>query len=107
MMKKHRVRAIELMPDLATTHEGKPFRWLEVMVEALKKRVPEDAQAVCLAHGLRDLEFTWESPMTEIEKMEAALAQMNALARQARDLIPRGGGMTAEETQKLRQLLGV
>ncbi|MBK6790844.1 MAG: hypothetical protein IPG77_25320 [Betaproteobacteria bacterium] len=61
----------------------------------------EEARAVIRRPGLRSLRHT----LSEIEQLQATVAEMQASAAQIKALLPIEGGVSAAAADKLRELL--
>ena len=105
--KKLQLRAIDLMPDLATRGpEGVPFRWLESLVEKVKAAVPDTEEVSCKVHNAQSLVFGYEHVLTPAEQLQEDLDVLKGKAAQILVMLPRDGeSMTAEQVKLLRKLI--
>ena len=99
------LRAIDLIQGLGNEHDGIPFRWLTSLVEKVKAQVPDDEESTCMVHGVAGLTFSYEHTLSEIEQLQATVADMQAKAEQIKALLPIEGGVSAQVADKLRELL--
>jgi len=99
------LRAIDLIQGLDSEGEGVPFRWLNSLVEKVQAQVPDDEESTCLVHGAAGLTFTFEHTLSEVEKLQATIADMQSTAAQIKALLPIEGGVSAQAADKLRELL--
>lgn len=99
------LRAIDLIPGLNSEGEGVPFRWLSSLVEKVKAIVPDDEEASCKVHGAAGLTFTFEHTLSEVEQLQATVAEMQATAAEIKSLLPIEGGVSPAVADKLRELL--
>ena len=99
------LRAIDLLPGLGNDHDGIPFRWLTSFVEKVKAQVPDDEEAGAVIRGLGACTVSWPHTLSEIEQLQATVAEMQAKAAQIKALLPIEGGVSAQAADKLRELL--
>lgn len=99
------LRAIDLMPDIATHEGGIPFRWLESLVQKVRALVPDNEEPTCMAHNADRLAFSYEHILTEVEQLQDALAALRFKSAQICALMPPEGSLTADQTQMLREIL--
>ena len=99
------LRAIDLIPGLNDEYAGVPFRWLTSLVEKVKAQVPDDEEASCKVHGAAGLTFTFEHTLSDVEQLQATVADMQAKAEQIKTLLPIEGGVSPAVADKLRELL--
>ena len=99
------LRAIDLLPGLGNDHDGIPFRWLTSLVEKARAAVPDDEEASCVVLGAQFLTFSYEHTLSEVEQLQATIAEMQAKAEQIKALLPIEGGVSPAVADKLRELL--
>ncbi len=99
------LRAIDLIQGLGNDHDGIPFGWLSSLVGKVKAQVPDDEEASCKVHGAAGLTFTFEHTLSEVEQLQATIAEMQATASQIKALLPIEGGVSAQAADKMRELL--
>ena len=92
------------LPDIAT-REAVPLNWLATLHTRIKTEVPDGEEAGCLLHGLQNVTVTWEHTLSEVEQLQATVAEMQAKAAQIKALLPIEGGVSADAADKLRELL--
>ena len=100
------LRAVDLVPNLSNDHDGVPFRWLSSLVEKVRTVVPDDEEATCMVRGAAGLTFEYVHTLSPLEELQARLEVLSDKAAQIRTLIPREGGLTEQQTQMLRELIG-
>ena len=98
------LRAIDLIQGLSN-EPNVPFRWLNSLVEKVKAQVPDDEESTCLVHGAAGLTFSYTHTLSEVEQLQATVADMQATAEQIKALLPIEGGVSAAAADKLRELL--
>ena len=99
------LRAIDLIPGLGGEGGDVPFRWLTSLVEKVKAQVPDDEESTCLVHGANGLLFSFTHTLSEVEQLQATIAEMQSTAAQIKALLPIEGGVSAQAADKLRELL--
>jgi hypothetical protein len=99
------LRAIDLIQGLGNDHDGVPFRWLQSLVEKVRAIVPDDEESTCMVHGAAGLTFTYQHTLTAAEQLQATIESMQATADRIKALLPRDGPLSAEQADKLRELL--
>ena len=92
------------LPDIAT-REAVPLGWLAALLTRIKAEVPDGEETGCLLHGLQNVTVTWEHTLTDVEQLQATVAEMQSKAAQIRALLPIEGGVSADAADKLRELL--
>ena len=92
------------LPDIAT-REAVPLGWLLTLHARIKTEVPDGEEASCLLHGLQNVTVSWEHTLSEVEQLQATVAEMQAKAAQIRALLPIEGQLSASATETLRELL--
>lgn len=103
------LRSIDLIQGLGNDDgdgAGIPFRWLESLVSKVRAIVPDSEEASCKVHGAAGLTFSYQHALTEVEQLQATIADMQTRAAQMRELLPIEGGLSADRADKLRELLG-
>jgi hypothetical protein len=58
-----------------------------------------------MVYGLQDVTVTWEHTLSEVEQLQATVAEMQRRAEQIKALLPIEGGVSAQAADKLRELL--
>ena len=99
------LRAIDLLPGLGNEHDGVPFRWLTSLVEKVKAQVPDDEESSCVVRGAAGLTFEYQHMLTQTEQLQATIEDMQRRAEQIKALLPIEGQLSAQATEKLRELL--
>ena len=99
------LRSIDLLPGLGNDHDGIPFGWLSSLVGKVKAIVPDDEEASCKVHGAAGLTFSYAHTLSETEQLQATVAEMQRRAEQIKALLPIEGQLSAQATEKLRELL--
>ena len=92
------------LPDI-TTREGVPLNWLATLHTRIKAEVPDGEESTCLLYGLQSGSAGWEHTLSDVEQLQATVAEMQAKAAQIRALLPIEGGVSADAADKLRELL--
>ena len=92
------------LPDIAT-REAVPLSWLLTLHTRIKTEVPDGEEATCMVHGLQNVTVTWDHTLSDVEKLQATVAEMQAKAAQIRALLPIEGGVSAAQADKMRELL--
>ena len=98
------LRAIDLIQGLSN-EPNVPFRWLNSLVEKVKAQVPDDEESTCLVHGAAGLTFSYTHTLSEVEQLQATVADMQATAEQIKAMLPIEGGVSPTVADKLRELL--
>jgi hypothetical protein len=49
---------------------------------------------------------TWDHTLSDVEQLQATVAEMQAKAAQIKALLPIEGGVSAAQADKMRELLG-
>lgn len=99
------LRSIDLLPGLGNEHDGVPFRWLTSLVEKVKAQVPDDEESSCVVRGAAGLTFEYQHTLSDVEQLQATVAEMQRRAEQIKALLPIEGQLSAQATEKLRELL--
>ena len=99
------LRAIDLLPGLGNDRDGIPFGWLSSLVGKVKAIVPDDEEASCKVFGAEGLTFRYEHTLSEVEQLQATVAEVQAWALQMKALLPIEGGVSAQAADKMRELL--
>lgn len=92
------------IPDIAT-REGVPLSWLSTLHTRIKAEVPDGEESTCMLYGLQHVTVSWEHTLSDIEQLQATVAEMQAKAEQIKALLPIEGGVSADAADKLRELL--
>ena len=92
------------LPDIAT-RESVPLSWLATLHARIKTEVPDGEESTCALHGLQNVTVSWEHTLSDVEQLQATVAEMQAKAAQIRALLPIEGQLSASATEKLRELL--
>ena len=92
------------LPDIAT-RDGVPLAWLSTLHSRIKAEVPDGEESTCLVYGLQSGFASWEHTLSEVEQLQATVAEMQSKAAQMRALLPIEGQLSAQATEKLRELL--
>ncbi|MBP6676783.1 MAG: hypothetical protein KAY54_03675 [Burkholderiaceae bacterium] len=99
------LRSIDLIPGLGNDHDGVPFRWLASLVEKVRAQVPDDEESSCVVRGAAGLTFEYQHTLSEVEQLQATVAEMQATAEQIKAMLPIEGGVAPAVADKLRELL--
>ena len=92
------------LPDIAT-REAVPLSWLATLHTRIKTEVPDGEESTCMVHGLQNVTVTWDHTLSDVEQLQATVAEMQAKAAQIKALLPIEGGVSADAADKLRELL--
>ena len=92
------------LPDIAT-REAVPLSWLATLHTRIKTEVPDSEELTCMVYGLPNVTVTWEHTLSDVEQLQATVAEMQAKAAQIRALLPIEGQLSAQATEALRELL--
>ena len=93
------------LPDIAT-RESVPLSWLSTLAQRIKAELPDGREeATCALHGLQNVTVSWEHTLSDVEQLQATVAEMQSKAAQIRALLPIEGQLSAPATEKLRELL--
>ena len=92
------------LPDIAT-RESVPLSWLSTLHTRIKNEIPDGEETTCLVYGLQSGFASWEHTLSDVEQLQATVAEMQAKAAQIRALLPIEGQLSASATEKLRELL--
>lgn len=79
------------IPHLENRPGGVPFRWLEVLVQDLKRLVPDHEQDSCMVHGVGALTATYAHTLSPLEEALARQLALEARLREISGLLPRQG----------------
>ena len=99
------LRAIDLIQGLGNDHDGIPLGWLSGLVGKVKTIVPDDEEASCKVHGAAGLTFSYVHTLSEVEQLQATIAEMQRTSAEIKALLPIEGGVSAQAADKLRELL--
>ena len=75
------------LPDIAT-REAVPLSWLSTLHTRIKNEIPDGEETGCLLHGLQNVTVTWEHTLSDVEQLQATVAEMQAKAEQIKALLP-------------------
>ena len=92
------------LPDIAT-RDSVPLGWLSTLHQRIKTEVPDGEESTCALHGLQNVTVSWDHTLSDVEQLQATVAEMQAKAAQIRALLPIEGQLSAQATDKLRELL--
>ena len=92
------------LPDIAT-REGVPLGWFATLHTRIKTEVPDGEESTCTLHGLQNVTVTWDHTLSDVEQLQATVAEMQSKAAQIKALLPIEGGVSADAADKLRELL--
>ena len=92
------------LPDIATRDEV-PVNWLASLSTRIKAEIPDDEESGAVIRGLGACAVSWPHTLSEIEQLQATVAEMQATAEQIKALLPIEGGVSAQAADKLRELL--
>ena len=92
------------LPDIAT-REAVPLGWLLTLHTRIKAEVPDGEESTCMLYGLQSGSAGWEHTLSDVEQLQATVADMQSKAAQIRALLPIEGGVSADAADKLRELL--
>ena len=92
------------LPDIAT-REAVPLGWLATLHTRIKTEVPDGEDSTCALHGLQNVTVTWHHTLSDVEQLQATVAEMQSKAAQIKALLPIEGGVSADAADKLRELL--
>ena len=92
------------LPDIAT-RESVPLSWLATLHTRIKTEVPDGEESTCALHGLQNVTVSWEHTLSDVEQLQATVAEMQSKAAQIRALLPIEGQLSAPATEALRELL--
>ena len=92
------------LPDI-TTREGVPLNWLATLHTRIKAEVPDGEESTCALHSLQNVTVTWDHTLSDVEQLQATVAEMQSKAAQIKALLPIEGGVSADAADKLRELL--
>ena len=92
------------LPDIAT-RESVPLSWLATLHTRIKTEVPDGEESTCALHGLQNVTVSWEHTLSDVEQLQATVADMQRRAEQIKALLPIEGQLSASATEKLRELL--
>ena len=92
------------LPDIAT-RDAVPLSWLATLHTRIKTEVPDGEESTCALHGLQNVTVSWDHTLSDVEQLQATVAEMQAKAAQIRALLPIEGQLSASATETLRELL--
>jgi hypothetical protein len=85
--------------------DGVPFQWLETWVQELRAKIPDDEEGNCVVTGTQHLVARYTHVLTPLESMQAQRDELLGLARQMREVIRLDGSMSADQVERLAELL--
>ncbi len=92
------------LPDIAT-RDDVPVNWLASLSTRIKAEVPDDEESGAVIRGLGACTVAWPHTLSEVEQLQATIAEMQRKEMLLRSLLPLEGGLSAEAADKLRELL--
>ena len=92
------------LPDIATRDEV-PVNWLLTLAARIKAAIPDDEEPSAVIRGLGACTVSWPHTLSEVEQLQATVAEMQSKAAQIRALLPIEGGVSADAADNLRELL--
>jgi hypothetical protein len=93
------------LPDIAS-RESVPVSWLSTLHTRIKTEVPDGEESTCVVRGLHVATVTWDHTLSDVEQLQATVAEMQRKAAQIKALLPIEGGVSAAQADKMRELLG-
>ena len=88
-----------------SVRESVPLGWLANVASRIKTEVPDSEESTCMVHGLQNVTVTWDHTLSDVEQLQATVAEMQSKAAQIKALLPIEGGVSADAADKLRELL--
>ena len=92
------------LPDIATRDEV-PVNWLASLSTRIKAEIPDDEESGAVIRGLGACTVSWPHTLSEVEQLQATVAEMQAKAEQIKELLPIDGGVSPAVADKMRELL--
>ena len=92
------------LPDIATRDEV-PVSWLSTLHTRIKAEIPDDEELKAVIRGLGACTVSWPHTLSEIEQLQATIAEMQRTSAEIKALLPIEGGVSAQAADKLRELL--
>jgi hypothetical protein len=92
------------LPDIATRDEV-PINWLASLSTRIKAEIPDDEESAAVIRGLGNCTVSWPHTLSEVEQLQATVAEMQAKAEQIKELLPIDGGVSPAVADKMRELL--
>lgn len=92
------------LPDIAT-RESVPLSWLATLHTRIKTEVPDSEESTCALHGLQNVTVSWEHTLSDVEQLQATVAEMQRRAEQIKTLLPIEGGVSPSVADQMRELL--
>ena len=92
------------LPDIAT-RDAVPLSWLATLHTRIKTEVPDGEESTCALHGLQNVTVSWDHTLSDVEQLQATVAEMQRRAEQIKALLPIEGQLSASATEALRELL--
>lgn len=84
-----------------TDRHSVPFRWLESLVEDIKRAIPdEQEQKTCMVHGVDGLTATYDHTLTPAEIAQERMEELAQVLTSVRSALPPAGeGLNLSPTQ--------
>lgn len=92
------------LPDIATRDEV-PINWLASLSTRIKAEIPDDEESSAVISGLGNCTVSWPHTLSEVEQLQATIAEMQSTAAQIKALLPIEGGVSPAVADKMRELL--
>lgn len=92
------------LPDIAT-RDDVPVNWLLTLAARIKAEIPDGEESGAVIRGLGACTVSWPHTLSEIEQLQATVAEMQATAAEIKTLLPIEGGVSPAVADKLRELL--
>ena len=93
------------LPDIATRDEV-PVSWLSTLHTRIKAEIPDDEESAAVIRGLGACTVSWPHTLSEVEQLQATVAEMQRQLGNIKTLLPIEGGVAPAVADKLRELLG-
>ena len=93
------------LPDIATRDEV-PVSWLSTLHTRIKAEIPDDEESAAVIRGLGTCTVSWPHTLSEVEQLQATVAEMQRQLGNIKTLLPIEGGVAPAVADKLRELLG-
>ena len=92
------------LPDIATRDEV-PVSWLLTLHTRIKAEIPDDEESAAVIRGLGACTVSWPHTLSEVEQLQATVAEMQRQLGNIKTLLPIEGGVSPAVADKLRELL--
>ncbi len=92
------------LPDIAT-RDDVPVNWLAVLAARIKAEIPDDEESGAVIRGLGACTVSWPHTLSEVEQLQATVAEMQRQLGNIKTLLPIEGGVSPAVADKLRELL--